>query len=195
MLNTMDINRPKPHLLLPTIQHAAANIRVAGWICFCVQSFLAVISGLVLAFAGVDPNFNLKAGNSFSSSGLFFACTGLIALGLGSYWAFRYTRIAKRLQMSNVAAHLTKAELTQFLWQGLVVNAVGMFLSLLGIEAIAAALLAKSLTQVQGLAIYNTNQLIQSLDILVVQANINTIFAQFIGIIISAWLISRINHH
>jgi uncharacterized membrane protein YjgN (DUF898 family) len=83
----------------------------------------------------------------------------------------------------------------QFLWQGLVVNAVGMFLTLLGIEAIAAALLAKSLTQVQGLAIYNNNQLIQSLDILVVQANINTIFAQFIGIIVSAWLISRISHH
>lgn len=186
---------PKPHLLLPPIQHAAVNLQVAGWICLCTQIFLAIISGLVLAFAAVDPNFNLKAGNPFSSSGLFFACTGLIALSLGSYWAFRYTRIAKRLQLSNVVAHPAKAEVIQFLWQGLVVNAVGMFLTLLGIEAIAAALLAKSLTQVQGLAIYNNNQLIQSLDILVVQANINTIFAQFIGIIVSAWLISRISHH
>lgn len=86
---------PKPHLLLPPIQHAAVNLQVAGWICLCTQIFLAIISGLVLAFAAVDPNFNLKAGNPFSSSGLFFACTGLIALSLGSYWAFRYTRIAK----------------------------------------------------------------------------------------------------
>ncbi|MBW4444876.1 MAG: DUF3611 family protein [Plectolyngbya sp. WJT66-NPBG17] len=185
----------KPHLLLSTIQHAAVNLRVAGWICFCVQVFLAIISGLVLAFAVVDPNFNLKAGNPFSSSGLFFACIGLTTLGLGSYWAFRYTRIAKSLQLSNGVVHLTKVEVIQFLWQGLVINAVGMFLNLLGVEAIAAALLAKSLTQVQGLAIYNNNQLIQSLDILVVQANVNTIFVQFIGIIVSAWLISRINHH
>jgi hypothetical protein len=103
--------------------------------------------------------------------------------------------IAKRLQLSNVVDRLAKAEVIQFLWQGLVINAVGMFLSLLGVEAIAAALLAKSLTQVQGLAIYNNNQLIESLDILVVQANVNTIFAQFIGIIISAWLISRISYH
>lgn len=186
---------PKSYLLLPSIQHAAINLRVAGWLCFFAQVFLAIISGLVLAFAAVDPNFNLKAGNPFSSSGLSFACIGLIALGLGSYWAFRYTRIAKRLQLSNGVAHPIKAEVIQFLWQGLVINAVGMFLSLLGVEAIAAALLAKSLTQVQGLAIYNNNQLIQSLDILVVQANVNTIFAQFIGVITSAWLISRISHH
>jgi hypothetical protein len=183
------------HLSPPSIQHTAVNFRVAGWLCFCTQVFLAIISGLVLAFAAIDPNFNLKAGNPFSSSGLSFACVGLLALGLGSYWAFRYTRIAKRLQVSNVVDRLTKAELIQFLWQGLVINAVGMFLSLLGVEAIAAALLAKSLTQVQGLAIYSNNQLIESLDILVVQANVNTIFAQFIGIIISAWLIRRIGYH
>ena len=156
--------------------------------------FSGVISGLVLAFAAVDPNFNFKAGNPFSSSGLFFACTGLLVLGLGSYWSFRYTRVARQLQLAKAVFHLTKTEVMQVLWHGLVVNAVGMFLSLLGIEAIAAALLAKSLTQVQGLAIYDTNQLIQSLDILVVQANVNTIFAQFIGITVAAWLIGRVNH-
>jgi hypothetical protein len=186
---------PKSHSLLPSIQHAAVNLRVAGWFCFWTQVFFAIVSGLVLAFAAVDPNFNLKAGNPFSSSGLSLACFGIIALGLGIYWAFRYTRIAKRLQLSSAVADLTKAEVIRFLWQGLVINAVGMFLSLLGVEAITAALLGKSLTQVQGLAIYDNNQLIQSLDILVIQANVNTIFAQFVGIIVSAWLISRISHH
>jgi hypothetical protein len=105
--------------------------------------FSGVISGLVLAFAAVDPNFNFKAGNPFSSSGLFFACTGLLVLGLGSYWSFRYTRIARQLQLAKAVFHLTKTEVMQVLWHGLVVNAVGMFLSLLGIEAIAAALLGK----------------------------------------------------
>lgn len=116
-------------------------------------------------------------------------------MGLGNYWSFRYTRIVKQLQLPNTVACPTKAEVIQVLWQGLVANSAGMFLSLLGIEAIAGALLAKFLTQVQGLAIYNTTQLIQSLDILVVQANVNTIFAQFIGITVAAWFIGRVNHH
>lgn len=76
-------------------------------------------------------------------------------------------------------------------------NGVGMILTFFGVEAIIGTLVARSLTQVEGLAIYNASQLIEPLDMFVVQANINTILAQFVGIISSAWLISRISydHH
>ncbi|GAB4548782.1 MAG: hypothetical protein Tsb0014_43450 [Pleurocapsa sp.] len=81
------------------------------------------------------------------------------------------------------------------LWRGLFLNAVGLVLTLLGIEAIVGTLIAKSLTQVEGLAIYNSTQLIEPLDLLVIQANVNTIVAQSIGILLAAWLISRIGRH
>jgi hypothetical protein len=66
-----------------------------------------------------------------------------------------------------------------------------MLLTLLGVETIVGTLIAKSLSQVEGLALYNASQLIEPLDVLVVQANINTVLAQFVGIIISFWLVSR----
>lgn len=190
MLNKLDSHSP-----LPTIQQIAASFRTIGWIGFWLQSGLAVVSGLVLLFAMADPNFNLKASDSMSGAGLFFAASGLLLVGLSIYWAFRYTRIAKQLQAPNPAAHPKKADVIHTLRQGLILNSIGMLLTLLGVETIVGTLLAKSLTQVEGLAIYNASQLIEPLDILVVQANINTIAAQFVGIIMSFWLLIRISHH
>jgi hypothetical protein len=168
---------------------------LAGLICFWIQLSLAVISGAVLAFAMSDPNFNLKVNQPGSGSGLFFALVGWVELGLSIFWAFRYTRLAERLRNSHAVSYPQKTEVVRVLWQGFILNAVGMFLTLVGVEAIAGTLLAKSLTQVGGLAIYNASQLIQPLDILVIQANVNTIAAQFVGIVISTWLIGRVKHY
>lgn len=190
MLNKLD-----SHALSPTLQQIAASFRTIGRIGFWLQLGLAVVSGLVLLFAMADPNFNLKASDPMSGVGLFFAASGLVMLGLGTYWAFRYTRIGKQLQAHNSAQHPRKADVIHTLRQGLILNSVGMLLTLLGVEAIVGTLLAKSLTQVEGLAIYNASQLIEPLDILVVQANINTIVAQFVGIVMSFWLVSRVSHH
>lgn len=190
MLNKLD-----SHSLSPTVQQVATSFRTIGWIGFWLQLGLAVVSALVLLFAMADPNFNLKASNPMSGAGLFFAAGGVLMLGLSIYWAFRYTRIAKQLQAPNSATHPKKTEVIHTLRQGLILNSVGMVLTLLGVETIVGTLIAKSLSQVEGLALYNASQLIEPLDVLVVQANINTIVAQFVGIIISFWLVSRISHH
>lgn len=189
MLNKLNSHSP------PTVQQVATSFRTIGWIGFWAQLGLAVVSSSVLLFAIADPNFNLKASNPRSEVGLFFAASGLLVLGLSIYWAFRYTRIAKQLQTPNPATHPHKAEVIHILRQGSILNSVGMLLTLLGVETIVGTLIGKSLSQVEGLAIYNASQLVEPLDILVVQANINTIFAQFVGIVISFWLVSRISHH
>ncbi|MDF5725822.1 MAG: DUF3611 family protein [Rhizonema sp. PD37] len=68
-----------------------------------------------------------------------------------------------------------------------------MLLILIAVEVIIGTLLAKALTIPQGAVIYRTNQLIEPLDIFVVQANINMIVAQFVGIGIPFWLSSRLD--
>jgi hypothetical protein len=190
MLNKLD-----SHSSLPTIQEIATNFRLAGWINFGVQLGLLVVSGLIVLFAIADPNFNLKAQDAMSGLGLFCGVGGLLVLGLSLYWDWNYTRIGKDLQNLNPALHPKKADVISLLWRGLALNAAGMILTLFGVEVIVGTLVAKSLTQVEGLAIYNASQLIEPLDMFVVQANINTIVAQFVGIISSAWLISRISYH
>ncbi len=190
MLNKLD-----SHSSLPTIQEIATNFRLIGWMNFGLQLGLLVVSGLIVLFAIADPNFNLKAQDPMSWFGLFCAVVGLLLLGVSLYWDWKYTRIGKELQSDIPALHPKKADVIRLLWRGLTLNAVGMILTLFGVEAIVGGLVARSLTQVEGLAIYNASQLIEPLDMFVVQANINTILAQFVGIISSAWLISRISYH
>ena len=178
-----------------TPQEFARILRTAGGFAFWLQLGLAVVSVAILTFAIADPNFNLKSTNPMSRVGLFFAVSGLLALGMGIYWTFSYGRVAKQLDDFDGGVHLKKFEVIQVLWRGLFINAIGLVLTLLGVESIVGALIAKSFTQVEGLAIYNSSQLIEPLDLLVIQANVNTIVAQAVGILLAAWLISRIGHH
>ncbi len=176
-------------------QEFAKTLRTLGRFAFWLQLGLAVVSAAILFFAIADPNFNLKTTNPTSEAGLFFAVGGLLFLSISTYWAFNYTRLANQLQDFDGGIRVKKSEVIQVLWRGLFLNAVGLVLTLLGVEAIVGTLIAKSLTQVEGLAIYNSSQLIEPLDLIVVQANINTIIAQSVGILLAAWLISRIGRH
>jgi hypothetical protein len=178
-----------------TPQEFARILRRSSRWAFWLQLGLAVVSIAILVFAIADPNFNLKSTNPMSGVGLFFAFSGLLVLGIGIYSAFSYTRVAEQLNDFNGGVHLKKSEVIHVLWRGLFINAVGVILTLLGVESIVGTLIAKSLTQVEGLAIYNSSQLIEPLDLLVIQANVNTIVAQVMGILLAAWLISRIGRH
>jgi amino acid transporter len=185
----------KTHTRSLTPQAFAETLRTTGWIIFGIQISLGLISGAILVFALGDPNFNLKANDLMSSSGLLFAFGGLISLMVGVYWAFRYTRLAAELSSFHEEIHPKKSAVIQLLEQGLTINAVGIILTLLGVEAVVGVLVAKSLTEGAGLAMYNASQLIEPLDMLVIQANINTILAQFIGIILAFRLTNRLSHH
>ena len=183
------------HTHKTTPQEFARTLKTISWVAFWLQLGLAVVSVAILSFAIADPNFNLKGTNPMSGTGLFFAVSGIFALSIGIYWAFSYTRLAVQLQDFDGGIHLKKSEVIRVLWKGLFINGVGAILTLLGVEAIVGTLIAKSLTQVEGLAIYNSSQLIEPLDLLVIQANVNTIVAQAMGILLAAWLISRIGRH
>ena len=177
-----------------TSQGLAKTLRKTGWILFWLQLGLGVVSAAILTFAIADPNFNLKTTNPMSGAGLFFAVGGLFLLAIGLYSAFSYVRLANESKELGGIGH-QKSEVIKVFWRGLFINAVGSILTLLGIEFVVGTLIAKSLTQVEGMAIYNSTQLIEPLDLLVVQANVNTIVAQSIGILFAAWSIGRIGRH
>jgi hypothetical protein len=71
-----------------------------------------------------------------------------------------------------------------------------MLLTILGAQAIVGVLLVRSLSLPQAGALFNPNQInqvIRPLDILVVQANTNTVAAHFTGLLASLWLLNRIS--
>lgn len=177
--------------LPPAVRRVASAFRITGAISFWAQLILAVVSTLVLLFAIFSFNSRTNAANPGTGFGLLLAFGGLIALYAGAYWAFSYTRLSKRLRSPNSQTRPKPRDVTQSLRIGLIINLVGMLLTLMGAQAIVGTLLGKSLSQPQGGAIFaeRLTQYVQPLDIFVVQANTNTILAHFVGVVASLWLI------
>ena len=187
-------NKSDSSTLPSALQQIAVAFRLAGWASFWIQLVLGVVSTLVLLFASFSRE--VSPGNSLGTGlGIVLAVSGVVTLGLGVYLAFRYTRISKRLQSSNTNMRPRKADTIQVLRLGLIINLVGMLLTILGAQAIAGILLLRSLSLPQGVgaALYNPQQIIRPLDIFVVQANTNTVAAHFAGLIATLFLLNRVN--
>jgi len=185
---------PSEYQSLPTpIQRAAAGFRTAGWTGFWVQVVLAVVATIILLFAASSRSIAPAVASPGRGFGVFFAICGLVALYVSIFWAFRYTRLSKQLQTPDPALRPRKADTVELLRMGVMINLIGLLLIILGAQAIVGTLLAKSLSQVQGLGALDPSRQIQPLDIFVVQANTHTITAHFAGLVTSLWLLNRLS--
>ncbi len=178
-----------------SLRGIAQAFRLTGWIGFWIQLVLAVVSGVVvLLFIIFSRNpSSANASNPGTGLGIFLAIGGIVALGVSIYCAFRYVRIGQKLESPNPTNRPRKVESIQVLRLGLMVNLIGMLLTLLGAQATVGTLVAKSISQVQAAVVTDPSRFISSLDMLVVQANTNTIAGHFAGIVCSLWLLNRIN--
>lgn len=178
----------------PATQQIATMFRVVGWISLGLQLTLGAVSGVAILFSTIPAQeLNEKAANPGTGFGIFLAICGVLVLFVSAFLAFRYTRIAKRLEDPNPSLRPKKTNTIKILRISLTVSVVGMFLTLLGAEAAAGLLLAKALTQPTGLAVYNPERIIRPLDVFVIQANINVIAAHFVGIVAALWLLKSVH--
>lgn len=178
----------------PTLRQIAGTFRLTGWISFWVQLVLAVVSTVVLLLFGLFSRTPTPGSNNPSTGfGVFFAVCGLLTLAASIFMAFRYTRLAGRLESSNPSLRPRKSDTIQVLRMSLLINLGGMLLTLLGAYAIVGTLAAKSISQPQIGVVADPSRLISSLDMFAVQANINTIAAHFAAITATLWLLQRIS--
>ena len=178
-----------------TIRVIGQKFRLIGWISFWIQLVLGVVSGVILLLFAISSQRPGSAGNNAGAGfGTFLAICGLVTLGVGIYLAFRYTRLGAQLLSANPNNRPRKSETVQVLRLGVMVNLVGILLTLLGAQAIVGTLAARAITQTQFIFSPQGNQpFISGLDMFVVQANTNTVMAHFGGLIASLWLLNRIN--
>lgn len=185
--------RSDSQALPPVLQRIASTFRWTGWILFIAQLVLAIISIVILLTASVSRGAAAEPNSQGTGFGIFFAIAGLVALGISIYWGWRYIGLAKKLQSTNPSVRPRKADTLKLLNIGLIVSLVGMFLTILGAEAIVGSILARSFSQPTGLTVYDASRFVRPLDLLIVQANTNAIFAHFVGISANLWLLNRIN--
>ncbi|MEA5621003.1 DUF3611 family protein [Cronbergia sp. UHCC 0137] len=176
------------------IRAIAQKFRLAGWISFWIQLVLGVISSIiVLLFAIFSQRTGSPSNNPGTGFGVFLAICGLVVLGGGIYLAYRYTRIGKQLQSPNPSNRPRKIETIQVLRLGAWINLGGILVTLMGAQAIVGTLVARSISpQAVTTQLFDPNRIISGLDMLVVQANTNTISAHFAGLIASLYLLNRI---
>ncbi len=177
-------------------------LRLTGWIGLSAQIGFGVISLLMIMFAIAGRNFSqatalpgrVAPGIAVPVTqgvtpgigiGIFWAVCGILALLAGIYLAFRQTRFAKRLRHADTMKHPTKAEVMTVLRLGAIAGLVGMLLTILGGGATLGVLFSKSIAQTQGVAIYDPNRAIRSIDIMVAMANMSGITAHFVGTVAS----------
>ncbi len=186
--------KPDSSSLPPALQRVAITLRTIGRISFWLQTVLGVVSTLILLFATFSSGVGrqgTQAGNQGTGFGIFFAICGLVTLGVGAYFALRYTRTAQQLLETG---RPTKADTLQIIRLGLIVNMVGMLVTIVGAFATIGSILAKSVSQFQGsLTVIDPSRFVQPADLFVVQANTNTIAAHFAGIAASLWLFNRVS--
>ena len=196
------------HTLSHKRDRIANILRLVGWVSLWLQLGLGAACSLMLLFAISGRNFSQTATptpsvpgvsgvvnstqgtTSGTGVGIFWAVCGVLALLFSVYLTFRLTRFARRLRNPNLEIQPKKAEVTQLLRIAAIAGLVGMLLTILGGGSSVGVLLDKSIAQPQGVALYDPNRIIRSLDIFVVMANMTGIAAHFIGTVTALGLIN-----
>ncbi|MFZ4638778.1 MAG: DUF3611 family protein [Nodosilinea sp.] len=191
------MNTELNYTLPPAVRRIANAFRLTGWISFWCQVVLAVIASLVLLFG--LANLGGRAGdvsNPGTGAGLSLTALGLVAVYLSTYWAFSYTRLARRLCSRDGARRPSPKEAMQALRLGIMISMAGMLVTLFGSNALVGSLLAKTLIQPQGAAVFvpgSMGQYVRPFDIFVVQGNTIILLAHFIFLAATLWLLRTIN--
>ncbi|MCU0535098.1 MAG: DUF3611 family protein [Hydrococcus sp. Prado102] len=181
-----------PRTIPSNVQRASSILKRIGRIGFWLQIVLGVISAVLLLIASASLFGSGRQRTQGIEIGILCALIGVILLGAGIYFSWRYTQIARLMQVSDSGSRPRKAETLQVIRYGLVVNLVGMLFAILGAEALAGIVLVKSLNVPQGVFNQDFSKFVNSVDLLIVQANTNTIAAHFAGIVSTLWLLERI---
>ena len=183
-------NQLESYLQAPSKKEFAATFRVVSRFSFWIQLALGAFSAIALLFAMFSRNLSAQTDNPGIGLGIFLAVVGVLLLCFRIYWAFRYRRLAKRLQTPSSELHPKKEDVIKVLQIGLNVSLVAILIAFIASELSVIALLSKALAEPQGVAIYNRQNVIRSLDILVVLANVNLIGAHLVGGITSLGLLN-----
>ena len=179
----------------PTLRQIAKAFRVIGSISFWTQLVLTVVSSFILLFATAFSRSPAGSTNTTSTGiGIVLTVAGILGLGFNMYWAlFRYVPIGKKLA-DDPRVRPKKSETIQTLRVGLLASLIGILIALLGAEAIVGLLAAKAFSQgAGGFVNVDPTKFIQPLDVLVVQASINVILAQFVAISTALWLLNKMS--
>lgn len=169
------------------IESSAITLRRLTWVSWWSQVILTVVSSITLLFA----KSVLRAGPETSAvaGGFVFAGSGIALSFLSIIWTWGGTRLSKRLRRAMYSRIKVANMIRRTITIGSSLNLFGMLITLIGALQIVGLLASKLLTMqgvtpLVGLSAASVSaQTLQPLDILIVQANTNTLLSHFISLV------------
>ena len=175
------------------VELVSLRMRRVAFLSWWAQVILTAVSAVTLLFT----RNVLKLESSPASKALlmpnYFLAGSSIALSMGSiFWTWATRRLSRRLLRKPTTRVQAANMLRKSITVGTSLNLMGMALAICGAEQIVGGLAIKVLTTATSTpTIYQGAQaanLLQPLDILVVQANTNTMFSHFCSVVANLFL-------
>jgi hypothetical protein len=164
----------------------------ASWFAWWSQLILSVVSTVTLVFANA-----VRTGTNPLLSGLLLSGCGVATGFASTFWMWGYKGFSKRLLRKDVDPDQLATQARRSLRLGITLNLAGMAVTLFSAEQIIGLLAAKSLTlglnpiASNGQFISGLASAVQPIDLLILQANTNTLLSHYIGLCTSLWLRQR----
>lgn len=176
------------------VEKVSLDLQRWGNISFWLQLVLGIISTVLLLIAGASI-LGAKEKTQGIELGIFCAFAGVTVLAIAIIICFRYRKLGRLIQNPDPSKRPKRSDTLQMLKTALCLNIGGMLMSILGAQTLAGLVLVKSLNISQGTVNLGStsNQFVTPVDLLIIQANTNTILAHFTGIVFALWLLQRLS--
>ena len=174
-------------------KHRFANIfRLLGQISYWIHLILGSTSAIILGLIIFSRRLGEPADNSAIKVTIILTIGSLIALGFRIFWAWRYGRMAKQLQIDNPTLQPKRSEIISVLRIGLSVSLLGLILAFVASETTVITIIAEALSQPQSVGVYEPQQAIETADLFLDFVTVTILGAHALGAINSLGLLNWI---
>lgn len=177
--NNIDLlDEPIPSYLLD----ASKSLRRVSWFSWWSQVILTTVSGVILGFAR-RTLLQRNSALSSSTASFFLSGIGLLVSAVSILWTWgNGSRLSRRLVRRPVQRAQAAHMLRRAVRVGVTINLVGLLVHLLAAEEIVGSLAIQVLTSSSRSSMMGgvfPEGFVQPLDVLVVQANTNSLLSHF----------------
>ena len=176
---------------IPSKRRFASVFRLLGQISYWVHLILGATSAIILGLIVFSRRLGTSTDNTAISVSIFLAIASLIALGIRIIFAWRYSRLAKQLQLATPTSP-NRLQIVGLLRIGLSISIVGLILAFLASEATVVSIIATAIAQPQTVPVYEPQQAIETADLFLDFVNVTVLGAHALGTINSLGLLNWI---
>ena len=184
-VNNIEDEEEEPVIVISSyLRNASKSLRRVSWFSWWSQVILTSVSGVILGFARrtlVQRSTALSSPAGGASS-FFLSGIGLLVSAVSIVWTWgNGSRLSQRLMKRPVSRAKAANMLRRAVRVGVTINMVGLLVHLLAAEEIVGTLALQVLTSSPSRSVMGgfPEGLVQPLDVLVVQANTNSLLSHF----------------